>query len=516
MNTKTFASWLRQALLALVCASLIAQPALAQTGTKVSALPAAGASTGAELLPCVQGGVTKACTTAQQSAYTLGTAIPALTAAAALNGLEVTNTVQNGLAVKASPAQIANNSISRLLRAAQRGIPPLTNVMATAPTFTESAAGAVSTINGNAVANPRYLFSDTNWYDQIGAGITDTTTGADQSVSYVGAGTRRVGHGTGIRFATDAAAFDMALGGGSAVPFTIYVTDMAAGLSSRARVQAADLTNGVPASGHYYAVTFPDARARIIEIYRGTASGASNMSIRGVNVAATASVWRVRYPDEPRIAIVGDSWCDAGGTANTNPTKLLVPDFFGEVMGAHNVLALCQAGSGFLNPNGSGSTLHGTYAQRIAAGDIDVARIGVRDLIVLPGSINDDVSQNAAWDDATEQAAVTATLLAARAKQPTALIESWGPQFTKNTPTATSRFAAHLAGCNAAAANDNGIICNDNGPAGENWLFGTSTTGNVSTMFGSDGSHMIDFGQAVQGRREGQSTLNAIRTKYGL
>jgi hypothetical protein len=58
--------WLRQALLSLVLATTMLAPSMAEA-QRVSALPAATSPPGSELIPCVQGGVTKSCKLSQIS-----------------------------------------------------------------------------------------------------------------------------------------------------------------------------------------------------------------------------------------------------------------------------------------------------------------------------------------------------------------------------------------------------------------------------------------------------------------
>jgi hypothetical protein len=436
------------------------------------------------------------------------------------------NALQVSASQPARAAAIGENttatlaSAQRILRAAQRGIAPITNVMATPPTLAEGAAGVASTLNGNAVGAPRYSYTDTSWYTSIGVTQSNSSLplpGQDVSTSYIAAVTRRAAHGNGIAFITDAPAFDFVMGGGlpSGYAFTIYVTDLTTGI--RARVAANDLTVTIT-SGHYQLVTFADARLRLVEIYRGFSSSAfGSMSLYGVNVASSYSVWRVRQADEPRIAAVGDSWWDTGGSVNTNSVKLLVPDFVGEQLGCQNPLSLGQSGSGFVNRSGSGSSAKGTFYERIANGDIDVARIGSRDLVIIPPSTNDDASGGAGFDDASVAAAMVATLQLARRFQPTAILATWTtPGVTKAAAYSATRAAANLAACQTVAANDPGFVYIDNSASGENWLFGTSATGNVPNYYGTDQNHLNDFGQASYGRRAGRSLANAIRSRFGL
>jgi len=398
---------------------------------------------------------------------------------------------------------------SRILRAAERGLQPITDVMETPPTFSEGAASAASTITGNTLAAAAYPITHPaiTWI-----GVFAAATSRDEMVSYIGAGSRRVGHGWGFKFATDAAQFDIAFGTGGALPFILYVTDLTAGV--RARASANDYVRSVTAA-NYTKWVFPDARARLIEFY-GDYSGATVMPIYGINVPTSAAIWRYREADDPRIGCIWDSWGDRGGSANTNVVKLLAPDFMGEALGCKNVRSLSQGGSGFVNPAGSGSTLKGNYYQRIANGDIDPARVGELDLIDFNGTLNDDAANGAGYTDADVQAAVARTIALTMAKQPRAIITCSGPEQTKAYTAAQARFDAMKAGLLAAAQGDPRVIWLDNSPAGENWLFGTATTGNISTYFGADLNHLNDFGQATWGRRRARSIVDGIRKSFAL
>ena len=412
----------------------------------------------------------------------------------------------------------------KILRAARRGLTPIQTVMASPPTRTEGAAGAASTINGNAIASPSYGPPGTTgarYYEPIGI----YTNNVDLTTSYIGAGIRRVAHGSGIRFLTDASAFEIAIGGGAAAnqPYAMYVTDIATGI--RARVAANDPLVTV-ASAHYDKWDFGSPALRLIEIYHGfNASG--NVAINGINMAATAMICRAPNPDDPRVLWLGDSWGDTGGSQNANPTSLLAPDFFGESIGVSNVLSTSYAGTGFINRAGAGSSAKGTYLERINNGDIDVSRVRAADLIILAGSINDDASNGAGYEDASLTAAITNTVQAAAAKQPGAIIVGFGPQVTRAFATTQARFDACKAGWVAAGASvvANGVVTVagtnpnllyvDNSPNAENWLFGTSLTGWVSLYFNAgDTNHLNDVGQASWGRRVGRSVAAAVQAAY--
>ena len=428
-----------------------------------------------------------------------------------------------------------NQIAAKILRSAKRGITPITTVMASPPTRTEGAAGAASTINSAAISSPSFGppgGTGARWLEGIGV-YEAATPSRDTAWSDIGANQRRSAHGAGIRTMTDASVFEIALGGGAAAnqPYAMYVTDLGTGI--RARVAVNDPLVTVT-SAHYDKWDFGSSALRLIEIKAGF-SFSGNIAINGINMANTAVLAKASAPDEPRVIYFGDSWGLTGGSQNTNPTSLLVPDFIGEQLGVANVLSLSVAGTGFLNRAGAGSSAKGTFGERINAGDADVARIGTADLVILPATINDDASNSASlsitgsFNDADLTAAITSTVTAMLAKQPGAIVMGWGPQMTRAYATPQSRFdvvrAAWVAlgasvvinGAVVVAGSNPRLVYIDNSATAESWLFGTATVGNISVYFNaSDQNHLGDPGQAAYGRRVGRSVAAALRAVYGV
>ena len=419
-------------------------------------------------------------------------------------------------------------SAQRIVRAAARGITPITTVMASPPTYSEGTSGTASTITGanvnasgggaSAYTSDATRFSSNGWFT---ASATATTGMTDRSVTKLNANTagyRRGAHGASIVFGTDADQFDVCASWGS-VPFIVYVTDLRTGI--RARTQANDIVPTVTSTS-YKKWVFADAGPRIIEICPRYSAANTTPVFRGVNVPATANIWQVanHFPDQPRIAWIGDSWGDTGGSTNTNSAKLLATDYFGERLGCRSVLSLSQGGSGLLNDSAG----QGSYYQRAiegsplgdATGDLSVSRIGKLDLIVIPGTLNDRVDNNAAWTDAAAQAAMQALAAAARAMQPDALIVGLGPQQTRSVTTLQSRFDALQAGLLAGAAGDPRCLWIDNSPTGDQLLFGSAATGNISLWFDAgDVNHLNDAGNAGWGRRVGTAVVSALALRFG-
>lgn len=427
-----------------------------------------------------------------------------------------------------------HRTAAKILRSAKRGITPITTVMATPPTRTEGAAGAASTINSAAISAPAYGppgGTGARYLEAIG--IYEAASAArDTSWTDVGGALRRSAHGAGIRFISDAAVLEIALGGGAAAnqPYALFVTDLGSGI--RARPFASDPLVTVT-SAHYDKWDFGGQALRLFEFKAGF-SYSGNISINGINMANTAMIAKAPAPEEPRIIYFGDSWGMTGGSQNTNPTSLLVPDFIGEQLGVANVLSLSVAGTGFLNRGGTGSSAKGTFGERGAAGDADPSRIGPADLILKPASINDDASNSTSlsitgsFSDADLTAAIISDVTATQAKQPSpTIIMGWGPQVTRAYATTQARFDAVRAawvalgasvvinGAVVVAGSNPQLVYIDNSPSGENWLFGTATQGNVSTYFNaSDQNHLLDLGQAAYGRRVGRSVAAALRAVY--
>jgi hypothetical protein len=396
---------------------------------------------------------------------------------------------------------------TRLLRAAARGITSITSVMSAPPTYAQGAANANSTIitaSTTSLGGGRYDGLDPR-IEHVGGvfgpstvgntgyqGITSTSAAATSNL------TAKLGRlGAGIRFATDAPAFDIAMNT-FGTPVCLYVTDVATGVRQRAAANDQATTNA--GSSCYHKWDFGSAASRIVELYFDPSA-----LFRSLNVAATYSIWRAPKADEPRVLMLWDSWGDHVVTSGTNLTKLALLDFIGERLGLANILNSSRGGTGFCNPNAGN---YGTYLQRIAAGDIDQSRVGALDVLIMPGSLND---KN--YSDAQVFAAVTATIAAARAAQPSAVFILWGPEITVSSPGVQSRYDTIKAA--VLASGDQNAIFIDNSPSGENWLFGNASTGNVSIYV--DGvDHLVDTGKQPLGYRIADSIIAAVKAKYGI
>jgi hypothetical protein len=437
--------------------------------------------------------------------------------------------ISRGLAARARVAGDAGGlayirAARRIMRAAARGISPIGGVMASPPTYSEGASGANSTIittatvsNGGGTFNTSDAtkFRGIGWFTASASGTSGMTDRSVTKLNASTAGYRRGAHGGGFVFGTDADQFDICASWGS-TPFIIYVTDLRTGI--HARTQASDIVPSVTSTS-YKKWVFADAGPRIIEVYPRFSATSSQPVFRGVNVPATANIWPVSFPDQPRIAWLGDRWGDTGGTTNTNAARLLAPDYFGERLGCRSVLSLSQGGSGLLNDSAGQGTLYQRAIEGSplgdATGDLAISRIGALDMLLIGNSINDRIENNTAWTDAAAGAAMQTLTTAAMQAQPDALIIGIGPQQTRAVTMPQSRFDALKAGFLAAAGSDPRCLWIDNSPAGDQFLFGSSSTGNISIWIDSgDTNHLNDVGNAGWGRRVGSAVLSTLAARF--
>ena len=371
----------------------------------------------------------------------------------------------------------------KILRAAARNV-TIGAVMATPPTYMAGASNINSTVVASATtaylgatilpSDPRLEWVSGSW--QLS---TNQWTGAGQT-GLNGTGLRGT-QGHGFRFATYAPDVDCAINGTKHI---VYVTDVLTGV--RARVAADDAA--AVASTAYHKYSFASARLRIWEWYFPTTA-----IVRGFNVTPGHSIWRAPSVDEPRIAVMGDSYWDATvsqATASTINVRQNVSHYFGAALGATNILSLGSGGTGFINSSNA------DFVTRLQAGDLSVARHGDLDLVGIPCSVNDDVGVNAAFTDSAVAAEVTAAFTILKAAQPNAIIFGCGPEVTINRPSNQGRFDAMQAAFLAVANGDPRMLWLDNSPAGENWLSNASPGPNINAVvIGTDNTHLTDGGQ---------------------
>lgn len=393
----------------------------------------------------------------------------------------------------------------RLMASVDRGITPITQVMAAAPTFGIGTGGAASTINGEPVTDERgtYQPEDSTIFDHVSGRFVDAGSAVQGQgmVNNISGSARKSTAGNGLRFLLTGTEFDYC-SNGSNHHAMIYVTDPVTRV--RERVAANDLV-GSASFNSYHKLTFASPVEKIVEIKFN--SGSTGASLRGFNASGSLSK-PPADPAELRIALVGDSHGNHAGSGATNPIALAYPDFLGERLGTANIWCLSNGGTGFLNA----ATSLGTYRQRIAAGDLDEANCGVLDLVMLSGTTNDDSALNGAWTDAALAAEVQLTVSAAMSKQSSALIAVWGPHVTQARPlTAQSRYDAMKTAVSAAAAGDPRVIWLDNSPSGMNWM----NAGNLGTLIGPDGVHWTNAGMSTMGHAIGDALIAAVAPLAG-
>jgi lysophospholipase L1-like esterase len=399
--------------------------------------------------------------------------------------------------------------VQRLLR----GPTPNTvvrSVLASSPTYSEATGNStIVTTSTTGVTGGRFRPNDTARVTGIGAPIILDPFNANryrqQTRMYaLATGQRISGHAGGVRFATFAPSFDIALNvGNTGFQVALYVTDPATGIRARAQVNDYDiaLTGMV-----YRKWDFGTPGYRIIELYFRPQD---LISIGCLNVAAAYDIWSVpEAADQPRIGFLGDSWFDNGGPPGngaTNVTRQLSIDYFAERFGCANPIGLSVGATGLLRDASPG--VAGTFRARIAAGDADASRIGDLDMLFIPGSVNDTAGS---FTDAQVQAEYALTIAAARAAQPKAIILGMGSQNTPAYPITQSRFDAHRDGFAAGAGGEKRMIYLDNSPAGYNVL---STAINTYTQ-GTDGFHLNDTGNPYYGKTLAEIALTAMRARY--
>lgn len=409
----------------------------------------------------------------------------------------------------------------KILRAAARAVP--TPVMATPPTVTLGAAGAASTLttgygNSGAAANGGQSHpGNSPLLTDLGGAWGPSTLGSGGYTPnhvYSGFGVAANSYRTGARgagkgFLLSGQVFELCIDGTSSALVRFAVTDLTAG-TGRQWCQAADYA---PASGGnaHVKVDFGSRGDRIVECYFSNASAWPRLF--GFNFMKTDLVRPLGFADDPRMAVIGDSYVNG---SNPDNIRALAAYVCAERLGVRNPILNGVGGTGHLNNAQSSTPTSYTFGQRIAAGDMDVARIGAMDLVAMIGSVNDALANNAAWTDAAYQAAVQADTAALMTAQPNAIILVSGPQFTKNFQTTAARYAACQAGVVAAANGDPRVIYVDTSPSGEAWQTGTGTTaataGDGANDYEghTDGTHFNTLGNYAYGRRMASSYVKVL------
>lgn len=400
------------------------------------------------------------------------------------------------------------NTLRRIIRSANRGDGKLLPIMASAPTVTISANGAVSTISGTAVDAPTIPINNGSFRPLGGNGqwrvVTGQTTRFTTSRVIYDKDTTKLlpAHGFGIEFGFYGQTFDVGLGAGGGTVIA-YFTNVDTG--QRLRAQAADYAGS--GSTVYYKWDMGVVGTWIVEIITANYGG----WFTGVNVAGDGFVWlppaASQNPDVISMLTFGDSY-DAGSisqAANKWDAKLVYSDVIGEMYGVVHPIICGVGGTGWLND----STVALTYLQRIQAGQMDQSLIGAVDLACISFTGNDALAQNAAFtDQALYDAAVTGLKLV-RQKQPQAAIVVHGQATPQNFPLQPSRAAAEQAAFNAVFAGDNLAFF----VPGTTFFAGNAAGGINKSMIGPDGSHPNLVGARYLAKRRSAEALNQMRTR---
>ncbi|AQR62648.1 hypothetical protein BZG35_14070 [Brevundimonas sp. LM2] len=400
----------------------------------------------------------------------------------------------------------------RLLARAVSGVPA--SVMTSAPTITQGALGAASTVNGATTTTPSILPNSPRlrsvggFQSQDGGGNWSA-----RSVTYTATPTYGAHAGFGVRFVTDAPRFDYAT-------FAPSYGSNGGFVEIRVNGQKASgsdpfyAANAGSETGHgrfrYTAVDFGSSAVRTVELYFGGLSGGLPQ-LRGLNVPALYSVWPAAAQDMPRALIVGDSYVAGSGMTNARGGWAFQ---FGDLAGFGEMIGGGIGGTGYV-ANGTAGYLN--FAERDAFGDYD--RDGQVDCVVIAGGINDGAAQTAG----TLSAAVTAFIQTIRARQPKALIAVVGPWTAPGSVVNQARFDLIKAGF-VAAADPFSIYLDPSATNAQSvaWQSGTGRigatngTGNSDLYISSDTLHPSPAGHDYLARRVTDEYTRQLRALTGL
>lgn len=396
----------------------------------------------------------------------------------------------------------------RILSAAGRGITPIDTVVAV--TMTPGASAANSTLLPSAtIAKGQGMYNPGSpEVEQPIGKLNETAAGWSTSGDQPP---------TCVRTCTDSKNFEVCIQTDDVIDsaafkygLMAYVTDVRTGV--RARIAANDFVTDTAYGWRWVLLTFPDNRPRIVEWHLSSGS-----TMRGICVDPGYTIWRAPRVADPKIAMCWDSFGQnaldygPGSTVATNRVRQGTVDYIAEGMGVPMLISASRGQTGFL----AGQTTV-NYRGRLNAGKLDVSAVGNLDMLIIPGSLND----NQAAYDATLQAEVTATIQLAMQKQPDAIIVSTGPQRTWNgtagSNTPQTRYDMVRDGFGAAAGGDPRMIYIDNSPQGENWY---GSDGRNALIFGVNAGttplHPNNLGKVYVGRRMANSIVAAVQARFG-
>lgn len=310
---------------------------------------------------------------------------------------------------------------------------PYGGLMGSPPTVTVGAAGANSTVaTSRTTSSPATLPSSANLTLVSGNNAVDSF--GNYTLRYVNTDTGSTlgpSRGYGFRMTVPPGADQ----------FDVCMRDLSSDPNFRVRinglwVQTADFTPGPTSTGsnRYYTKFAPVSPGDLIEVY--LAAGAQ---INGFNFGngGSAAIQPIAAPEADPINVTafGDSYVYGSGPAGVRGSW---PHKFAEAFGIPNLVASGLPSTGLIANAGGASK---TFINRVA----DLTRVNTPQLILIPGSLNDN-GQGAS----NVQAAATAFLVAVGAAAPNALIAWFGIEHSPSNNPSSAYDAAVAAGFAAA------------------------------------------------------------------
>ena len=239
-------------------------------------------------------------------------------------------------------------------------------------------------------------------------------------------------------------------------------------------VQTADFTTAPTTDGgHFYYTKFSGlSPGDLVELYVGAGA-----QIRGFNVGTGAAAALTPLPapeaDPINVLVYGDSYPYGSGPASCRGAW---PHKLAERWGIPNLVNSGAPATGLIANKGGASK---TFINRIA----DVTRVYTPDIILVPGSLNDN-GQGAS----NVQTAATTFLTALGAAAPNALIAWFGIEHSPSNNPSSAYDAAVAAGFAAAGLGGRAKFF----PT----LDGTYQDSADSSLYAADTTHMSDAGTA--------------------
>lgn len=316
---------------------------------------------------------------------------------------------------------------------ARKAASPYGGNMPVGPTVTVGASDANSTVaTGRDVYTPSTLPDSAN-ITRV-SGNNPISSSGNWNLRYINTdagSTLGAGNGWGFRFTLPA----------TATMFDVCFRNLSVVSTFRVRInglwtQTADYTTAPTTDGaHFYYTKFSGlSPGDLVEVY--CAAGAQ---LRGFNVGtgAAAALTPIPAPEADPINVVafGDSYIYGSGPTTCRGSWA---HRFAEGFGIPNLVASGVGATGLIANNGGSSK---TFVNRVA----DLTRVNTPDLILIPGSLNDN-GQGAA----AVQAAVPTFLAAVASAAPNALIAWFGIEHSPSNNPSSAYDAAVAAGFAAA------------------------------------------------------------------